>query len=314
MATRSPSMPHLRASRVARDKTRPTAAVVTDPALAIPPWFVVGGCVSSSDLDAYFARIAYDGPRAATFEVLCALHRHHVCAIPFENLDVLLDRGIRIDLASVTRKLVTDHRGGYCFEQNTLFAAVLRTLGFEVITLGGRVRWKVPDEVPTARTHMILLVHCDGRRHLCDVGFGGLSLSTPIDLDVGTEQRSGHESRRVSRRDGEYVHQVLRHGHWLDVYRFTLEPHGAVDYELANWYTATHPASRFRQNLVAALAAEDRHYTLANHGFNIRHADGRVEKTVIASADELLDVLRSRFGLHFPAGTRFGPPGSPWPR
>lgn len=269
---------------------------------------------SPLDLDAYFARIGYSGPRAASLDVLRAVHFHHVCAIPFENLDVLLNRGIRIDLASVVQKLVTARRGGYCFEQNALFSAVLRALGFEVTTLAARVRWNIPTDSATARTHMTLLVRCDGKRYLCDVGFGGLSLTAPIELDEPGEQRTRQELRRLARSDGEYVHQVWRSSTWLDVYRFTLEPHSAVDYELANWYTSTHPGSRFRQNLIAARASPDRHYTLANRDFTIRHADGRTEKRVIETADELLAILADPFGLHFPAGTRFGEPGAPWPR
>src|SRR4051812_2008631 len=95
------------------------------------------------DLDAYFRRIGYSGSRTPTFEVLAAIHERHVRTIPFENLDILLGRDIRIDLASVSRKLVHDQRGGYCFEQNTLFAGVLRALGFVVRPLIARVRWQL---------------------------------------------------------------------------------------------------------------------------------------------------------------------------
>src|SRR6185369_15650915 len=92
------------------------------------------------DLDAYLARIAYPGPREPTGAVLDALHEAHVTAIPFENLDVRLHRPISLTLPDLEAKLVAGGRGGYCFEQNTLFAAVLRELGFVVRTLEARVR------------------------------------------------------------------------------------------------------------------------------------------------------------------------------
>jgi N-hydroxyarylamine O-acetyltransferase len=269
--------------------------------------------IATVDLEAYFKRIQYTGPRVATLDVLSALHFLHVCAIPFENLDVLLGRGIDLDLAAIERKLIRQGRGGYCFEQNSLFAAVLRQLGFDVTTLAARVRWQVPADVVLPRTHMMLLVTIDGIRHVADVGFGGLSLSAPIRLDDESPQTTPHSQRRLLRDGDERVHQVFRHDTWLDVYRFTLEPHSAVDYELANWFTSTHPRSRFRQNLIVARAARDRHYTLANREFTVRHNDGRVEKRSLETADELLAVLADPFGLTFPADTRFGPNGSAWP-
>lgn len=265
------------------------------------------------DLDAYFKRIAYTGSREPTLRVLHDLHLRHVCAVPFENLDVLLGRDIRLDVRSLEAKIIGERRGGYCFEQNGLFAAVLQALGFEVTPLAARVRWKVPAGTILPRTHMTLLVTCEKTRYLADVGFGGLSLSAPIVLDTGAEQRTPHQPRRLREWNGEYIHQAWRNNQWMDVYAFTLEPQTRGDYEMANWYTSTHPASRFRQNLVVALAATDRHYTLANHEFSIRHVDGRVEKRTIDQPQELLEVLRTTFGLHFPAETRFGPPGSPWP-
>src|SRR4051812_36794244 len=98
------------------------------------------------NLDAYLARIGYTGAREATAETLAAIHARHAASIPFENLDVILGRGIQIDPAAIERKLVTDQRGGYCFEQNALLASALQELGFSVTPLLGRVRWQIPTE------------------------------------------------------------------------------------------------------------------------------------------------------------------------
>ena len=100
------------------------------------------------DLDAYFARIGYDGPRTPTLETLRALHLLHPAAIAFEAIDVLLDRGIDLDPAAVDAKLITAGRGGYCYEQNGLFKRVLTALGFEVEGLIARVQWGAPAETP----------------------------------------------------------------------------------------------------------------------------------------------------------------------
>ena len=109
------------------------------------------------DLDAYLKRIGYAGARQPTLAVLEALHLAHATHIPFENLDVLLGRPIRLDLASLQAKLVAGGRGGYCFEQNLLIAAVLGQLGFEVKLIAARVRHRGDKDLP--RTHMLVMVH-----------------------------------------------------------------------------------------------------------------------------------------------------------
>src|SRR5215470_2919639 len=139
------------------------------------------------DLDAYLARTGYAGELAPTRATLDALHLAHATRIPFENLDILLGRPIRLDLASLQAKLVRDRRGGYCFEQNRLFASVLESLGFTVTTLAARVRFGTPAVLP--RTHMLVQVDVDGVRLLADVGFGAFGLLLPIALDDPGESR-----------------------------------------------------------------------------------------------------------------------------
>jgi N-hydroxyarylamine O-acetyltransferase len=268
---------------------------------------------STFGLDAYLERLGYRGPRTPTLGVLSELQRRHVCTIPFENLDIHLGRAIRLDLPSIERKLVHDRRGGYCFEQNALFQAALLALGFKVTPLIGRVRWQVPDEVPTAQTHMILMVELEDRRYLVDGGFGSASLSAPLLMDTEAEQPTPHEPRRLLQRRGMYVHQTKVGDEWADVYTFLVQPVPAIDYEVANWFTSTWPQSRFTQNLIAAFLRDDCRHTLVNREFTTRWLDGRREKRELSSPGELLEVLEQYFTLSFPADTRFGRPGAPWP-
>jgi N-hydroxyarylamine O-acetyltransferase len=267
----------------------------------------------SPDLDAYFTRIAYSGPREVSLATLTAIHEHHARAIPYENLDVLLGRPISLELAAIERKLVHERRGGYCFEQNALLRDVLRALGFHVTQLIARVRWQVPANVTTALTHMVLLVEVGDRLMLADVGFGSRSLVAPLALEFDIAQAGSIEPRRLIRRDGLVIHQTLHEEAWTDVYQFSLEPTPSIDFELGNWFTSTHPQSRFKQNLALARAGHDCRYALLNRDFVIRHVDGRTEKRSLTTPDELLVILAEHFGLHFPPGTRFGPPGSAWP-
>lgn len=266
------------------------------------------------DLAAYFTRIGYTGRRAPTLAVLHAVTAHHAASIPFENLDVLFGRGINIEPAAVEQKLVRGNRGGYCFEQNHLLLLALQALGFRATPLSARVRWQRPRDFTPPRTHLFVRVELDGETWLTDVGVGGLSLTAAIRLRHEGEQPTPHEPRRIVREDGRFFHQVRLADAWLDVCEFSGEEMPVIDRELANWWTSTNPNSKFRQNLMVARAGPDgTRRNILNREFTLRHRDGRVEKREIATPDELLEVLARDFGLHFPAGTRFGPPGSLWP-
>ena len=266
------------------------------------------------DLDAYFVRIGYAGSRAPTLETLHAIAWHHATAIPFENLDVLLGRGIDIAPVAVERKLVRDKRGGYCFEQNSLFLHVLGALGYRVTPLSARVRIQRPRDFIPPRTHLFVRVDLGDEPWIVDAGVGSLSLTSAIRLEPGREQSTPHDLRRIVQEGGRYFHQVKLGEEWADVSEFTGEEMPPIDRELANWWTSTNPESRFRQNLMAGRAGADGlRRAILNREFTVRRRAEVLEKREIADADELLAVLAQHFDLHFPAGTRFGPPGAVWP-
>ena len=162
----------------------------------------------SIDLDGYFERIGYQGPREPTLDVLNAISLAHTSTIPFENLDVLLERPIALDPASLFDKLVRQRRGGYCFEQNGLLLLVLEALGFKAVPISARVRWQQPRSVTPARTHLFVRVEIDGESWLADVGIGGLSLTSAIRLNTAEPQATPHDTRRIVREGGLLYHQV----------------------------------------------------------------------------------------------------------
>ena len=266
------------------------------------------------DLAAYFRRIGYSGRTVPNLALLSALTRAHTQSIPFENLDVLLGRPIALEPEALFQKLVVDGRGGYCFEQNGLFLEVLRELGFRVTPISARVRLQRPRDFTPPRTHVFIRVELGDESWLTDVGVGGLSLTSPLRLATSAEQATLHEPRRIIREGASLFHQVRFGAEWQDVCEFTLEEMPAIDRELANWYTSAHPKSHFKNRLLVARAApEGQRVTLLNDELTLRERYGTATKRHIASAEELLDVLRKLFGLSFPAGTRFGEAGGPWP-
>jgi N-hydroxyarylamine O-acetyltransferase len=253
------------------------------------------------DLDAYLTRIGYRGPRDATIDTLDALHLAHATSIPFENLDILLGRAIRLDLESLQRKLIAERRGGYCFEQNLLFATVLETLGFEVTLLSARVRYGATVVRP--RTHMLLLVTCPGARWIADVGFGGEGLLKPVPFAIDGESAQFRWTYRLVKEGRHYVLQSRRPDGWIDMYAFTLEPHERVDYEVANHFTSTYPSSPFRLMPIAQRPSPEARYILRDRELTIDTCDTVSSRSI--ADEELLEVLRETFGIDLPDGTTF---------
>jgi N-hydroxyarylamine O-acetyltransferase len=266
------------------------------------------------NIDAYFQRIGYCGSRTATLENLHALTNAHTNAIPFENLDVLLCRPISLSVESIFQKLVVERRGGYCFEQNGLFLAVLTQLGFKATPLSARVRIDRPRNFIPSRTHMFIRVDFGDKSWLTDVGVGGLSLTKAIELNNDEMQTTPHEARRIVREGKLFFHQAKLGKEWSDVCEFTLEEMPPIDQELGNWFTSTHPDSHFKNRLIIARAGEDgTRYTLLNDEFKIRNREGEAQLTKINSSEDLLYILKIHFDLSFPSGTRFGESKLPWP-
>lgn len=275
----------------------------------------------SPDLEAYFARIGYNGPREATLDVLRQIQFCHATTIPFENLSVLLGHGIDLEPAAIERKLISERRGGYCFEQNTLLMQVLEQMGFEVVPLSGRVRWMQPREFTPPRTHLFLRVMIGGVAWLADVGVGGPTPTAPLRMDTSEPQETPHGMHRIVREDGRWFHQIQLAGEdvaaapvWSDVYEFTGESMPLIDRTVANWWTSTNPQSKFRLSLLAARACGDgTRVGIFNRTFTHRRGGKLLHTHEIETPEELLEVLAREFGLRFPAGTRFGSAGKPWP-
>ncbi|MEV4357744.1 arylamine N-acetyltransferase family protein [Nonomuraea sp. NPDC004186] len=233
--------------------------------------------IDKLDLEAYLARIGHGGPLTPTYETLRALHLAHVRSIPFENLDVVLGRGIALDVGSLQDKLVTGGRGGYCHEQNLLFAAALERLGFVLTRHLARIRL---GRRHLPRSHATLTVEADGRTWLADVGFGGEGLVVPIAFEDGATARSGPWEWRLGR-DGDF--RVLHAGP-AELYAFRPdEPHYPSDFEVANFYVANSPRSPFVHHVLAQRTTAD--------------ARVRAEDLAASTAAELAEGLRERLGI-----------------
>jgi len=252
------------------------------------------------NLGAYFDRVGYAGPGQASLDTLRALHALHPAAIPFENLDPLLGRRVRLDLDSVQRKLLVSGRGGYCYEQNGLFAAVLTALGFRLTTLAARVVYGRLNPANARRSHMLLKVDTSEGIYLADVGFGGQSPSAPLLLDTTIEQPTPHGLYRISRQGEGFELTARMDDEWHGLYRFTLEEQSPEDHEMANWYVSTHPDSEFRTLLFVARHPPGKRLTLLGNQFTIHEIDGATKTRLLGDAEEIANVLEQDFQIHLP--------------
>ncbi|MFJ2773086.1 arylamine N-acetyltransferase [Streptomyces sp. NPDC087300] len=251
------------------------------------------------DIEAYAGRLGHTGELKPDLETLRALHRAHVAAIPFENLEMMLGRPVPLDLAALQDKLVRRRRGGYCYEQNLLFAAALERIGFAVTGLGARVR--AGASVTRAVTHMLLKVEVGAEEWHCDVGFGGDGLLEPIPMRDGAGVRQGEWRYRLDREpDGVLVLQTWRSDGWFDLYAYAGEARLPVDYVVMNHYTSTHPRSSFIRRPVVQKAGPQVRRSLVGDRLTVAHPDGSVDERDVP-VDELTDVLAREFGVELDA-------------
>lgn len=248
------------------------------------------------DVDAYLRRIGFAGNVEPSYETLAALLRAHARSIPFENLDVLLGRPIRIDVEGLQRKLVGARRGGYCFEHATLVASVLEAIGFAPVRHAARVVLYTPLAA-SPRAHMFLTVAIDGRTFVVDPGFGGLAADRPVPfVDGEMEPDSQHWMARVG------AHWMLRArsaGNVVDCWASTLEADNRIDFEVGNHYTATHPASPFRNRLMLRALTLEGTVTVMNRDVKHSTTEG-VRQNVLVDRAALRMLLVSHFGFDLP--------------
>jgi N-hydroxyarylamine O-acetyltransferase len=271
----------------------------------------------SFNLPAYLERINCPAEVKPDMATLRAIQMAHVCSIPFENLDVLLGKPISLLPDDIARKLITERRGGYCFETNGLLLTALEAIGFKVQPLSARVRYKLDRAVTPPATHLFVRVDLEDEVWCVDVGVGGVSPTAPMRLFALDEtQSTPHEARRIIQVGGDpyprFIHQAQFGQEWTDVHEFTGQVMPDIDRTVANWWTSTHPASKFRQNLIVAIARPDgTRLSILNEQFVHRRGGEILESRVVGSHDEMRCLLGERFNLCWDAAAELHWPQRP---
>ncbi|MEQ1900965.1 MAG: arylamine N-acetyltransferase [Devosia sp.] len=255
-----------------------------------------------ANLDAYLKRINYSGSIAPTLETLELLHQRHPAVIPFENLDSLMDVPVRLQLSDLVQKLIVERRGGYCFEQNLLFKAILETLGFGVEGLAARVLWNRAPGEEAPINHMVLLVDVGGVPYLADLGFGGQVATGPLRLKADLEQTTPNERYRLVAGGPDWRLETEINGEWRPVYGFDLAPQTMDDFVALNDAAML----EMRDFLRAARVEGPKRYALRGARFRI-HEKGETTTRMLTSTSEMRDVLTGTFGIQLPATDKLEP-------
>jgi N-hydroxyarylamine O-acetyltransferase len=264
--------------------------------------------MTALDVPAYLARIHDQGPLEPNAETLRRLHLAHLLAVPFENLSIHWGEPIELRDDALFDKVVTHRRGGFCYELNGLFAALLRALGFDATMLSAQV-FGANETFGPEGDHMALLVNLE-RRWLVDVGFGD-SFREPLLLDERGEQlEEWHAYRIEDVTEGRLIlSRREKGGPWKPENRFRLEPRVYADFAGMCHYHQTSPDSYFTQNRMCSLATPDGRITLSGRRLLITK-DGEKQERDLADEDEVAEVLRERFGIvrgPVPAAKRVAP-------
>ncbi|CAJ1082295.1 arylamine N-acetyltransferase 2-like [Xyrichtys novacula] len=259
------------------------------------------------DVKTYLTRIGYSGPAEPTLDVLRSVHLHHQLSVPFENLTVHSGGRVQLDLRLFYEKIVIQRRGGFCYETNGLFSWMLRKLGFQVTLLSGQVKCLKTGFYWPPFDHLILLVTLDGKRWLCDGGFGSQGYSSPLSLDTSDPQKQGHKMYRIREEEGmhfvEWQQEEIREpdGDWETIYKFTLKPRCLEDFaEMCEYHQSSPCSILFCKSLCTVLKPGGR-LTFIGHRLTSTtfptETHGIKTSTREVKDEEIPQVLAEGFGI-----------------
>jgi N-hydroxyarylamine O-acetyltransferase len=255
------------------------------------------------DVGAYLDRVGFAAVPEPDAETLRELHRAHMLSVPFENLDIHIGRPIVLEVAALERKIVSERRGGFCYELNGAFSALLRAIGYQVSLLEARVRKADGSGFGPPFDHMLLRVRCPASpdEWLADVGFGD-SFLEPLRLVVGREQADPTGRYRIDPADGDLA--LLRHardgGTWEAEHRFGTDAHELASFRTMCRYHQTSPRSPFTQRRVCSLATPTGRLTLRDDRLISTDGDRRSERPIDGEA-AFRQALLEHFGVRLPA-------------
>ena len=233
-----------------------------------------------------------------TYEFLKALQQNHICSVPYENLDILNGKPIDLSKEALFEKIVTKHRGGYCFELNGAVMHLLRELGFETKSYFGRFL-KGEKDIPVRR-HRVIVTECDGKRYVVEVGIGIEAPRAPLLLEEGTPQVCSNGTFCFTKDD--FLGWVLNEkmdGKWMPYYAFTEEEQLDIDFIQPSFYCEKHPASPFNKSPMVAIKTPNGRRAINDHDYKVFENGELVHIEENITDTRLYQILKTDFGIEW---------------
>ncbi|OCT77291.1 arylamine N-acetyltransferase, pineal gland isozyme NAT-3 [Xenopus laevis] len=252
------------------------------------------------DLKRYLHRVGLSTQKPPSLAALRELHHHHLLSVPFGSLSIHSGEKIILDQALIYDKIVERRRDGFCYENNGLFLWVLQESGYQPVVLSARVWNSITKVYGPPYDHMILAVELEGRRWLCDVGFGE-GIAFPIPLEAGWEGE--HESgvfRLQKTEEEEWYLERKEDGDWKILYKFTLEEQRFEDFrEMCNYQQMSPSSIFFCKSFCSILLPRGRMTYMGHRLISTEYTagGGTVKTTGDLMEDEIPHVLRDKFGI-----------------
>jgi arylamine N-acetyltransferase len=252
--------------------------------------------MKDSEITKYLSRIKLDDCRP-NIEGLTRLQEHHMENIPFENLDIVVGRKIALDYRHLFEKLIIKKRGGYCFELNTLYAELLKSVGFSLKPVLGRVWLSNPLKTPP-RNHLAHIVELEGRTYITDVGFGGLMTRIPLDINVSSPINDKDGMVRVIPFvDRQFMIQRQDEKGWTNQYSFENIEISEEDIYISNYYMSTHPKSIFFNHKCVGMYTKEGRIGLFNNKLLFRKGIKVVDGRRVNFGKDWMETIKSKFSL-----------------
>lgn len=258
----------------------------------------IDNTLQSLDYKRYLHELGFDAPPLPTLANLRQLQFAHLQRYPFQSLSAVLDQPIELATDIMFQKVVINRQGGYCYELNGLFLALLTKLGYQARPVTGYVLSQNSVAQRHARTHMLLLVTIDHVDYTVDVGFGGLVPTAPLRLVTDVPQPTAHGEYRLTQYNSYYILSTKIKSDWLMLYMFDLQEQSPIDLEVGNWYVSTHPNSPLKARLMASMIdANGGRHTLLNNVYKCRNLDQSSETIKVTSKAQLIELLVDKFNM-----------------
>ena len=259
---------------------------------------------TQNQLQQYFERIGYKGNAETNLETLRALQSNHLYSVPYETLDQMNNAPLSLDKDAIFHKIVTLHRGGYCFETQGLLYYVLKTLGFNVVQFAGR--FMNEPGVIQMRRHRVLIITLGDKRYVCDVGMRSETSRFPLELTEELIQSDGVGEYKFRKDDfyGWVIMQRLPGKDWKDLYGFTEELQVDDDFVMPSFYCEKHPDSPFNKIMKIAIYTPDSNLNIVDNEYKVYKMGKCVEEYIIKDRDEAEKMLLEKFGITVPKNYR----------